>query len=63
MKIIEVLMSSDKALFEAVDAENDTEIATSDLVNIIKSVNGPWSGPMTSDEFEKYINVLDSKHG
>ena len=63
MKIIEVLISSDKALFEAVDAENDTEIATSDLVNIIKSVNGPWSAPMTSDEFEKYINVLDSKHG
>ena len=63
MKITEVLLSSDKALFEAVDAENDTEISSSDLVDVIKSANGPWHGPMTSDEFGEYLNTFVSKRG
>lgn len=50
MKINEVLLPSDEALFEAIDAENDTGLRTEDVVKIIKSKNGPWSGPMTGDE-------------
>ena len=50
MKITEVLEPSEQALFEALDAENDTGLATSDLVKIVKSQNGPWSEPMTGDE-------------
>lgn len=50
MKINEVLLPSDEALFEAIDAENDTGLRTEDVVKIIKSKNGPWSGPMSGDE-------------
>lgn len=50
MKINEVTQPSEQALFEAIDAENDTGFATSDLVKIVKSVNGPFEGPFTSDE-------------
>lgn len=49
MKINEVLLPSDEALFEAIDAENDTGLRTEDVVKIIKSKNGPWSGPMSGD--------------
>jgi hypothetical protein len=63
MKITEVLLSSDKALFEAVDAENDTEISSADLVNIIKSANEPWSEPMTGKEFDEYLDNFVVKHG
>ena len=50
MKIIEVIEPTGQALFEALDAENDTGFATADLVKIVKSANGPWSKPMTGDE-------------
>lgn len=50
MKIIEVIEPTGQALFEALDAENDTGFATTDLVKIVKSANGPWSKPMTGDE-------------
>jgi len=64
MKITEVLLSSDKALFEAVDSENDTEIASSDMVNIIKAASsGSWSKPMTGDEFDDYIDALVGQYG
>ena len=64
MKITEVLLSSDKALFEAVDAENDTELASSDIVKIIKAASsGSWSEPMTGDEFDDYIDALVGQYG
>jgi hypothetical protein len=64
MKITEVLLSSDKALFEAVEAENDTELSSSDMVNIIKAASsGSWSKPMTGDEFDEYLDTFVSKNG
>ena len=54
MKITEVIEPSDNELFEALDAENDTGIATTDLVKIVKSQNGPWGEPMTGDEILLY---------
>ena len=57
-------MSSDKALFEAVDAENDTELASSDIVKIIKAASsGSWSEPMTGKEFDEYLDTLVGTHG
>jgi len=64
MKITEVLLSSDKALFEAVDAENDTEISSSDMVDVIKAAsNGSWSNPMTGEEFDDYLDTLVGQNG
>lgn len=63
MKINEVFLSSDKALFEAVDSDNDSEIATQDLVKVIKTANGPWSKPMTSEEFGAYLDSLAVQNG
>lgn len=50
MKITEVTQPSENALFEALDAENDTGFLTEDLVKIVQAANGPWSGPMSGDE-------------
>jgi hypothetical protein len=50
MKITEVTLPSEQTLFEALNAENDTEFSTGDLVKIVKSANGPFNGPFTSDE-------------
>jgi len=50
MRINEVTQPSEQALFEAIDASNDTGLRTDDVVAIIKSANGPWSKPMTGDE-------------
>ena len=63
MKINEVLEPSEQALFEALDAENDTGLATSDLVKIIKSRNGPWSKPMTGDEMIARLEAALGKNG
>ena len=57
-------MSSDKALFEAVNAENYTEISSSDMVNIIKAASsGAWSKPMTGNEFDEYLDTLVENNG
>lgn len=63
MKINEVLEPSDKALFEALDADNDTGLRTEDLVKIVKAKNGPWSEPMTGDEFEARLLEMAKKYG
>jgi ATP-dependent DNA ligase len=63
MKILEVTQPSEQALFEAIDAENDTGIRTEDLVKIIKTKDGPWAGPFTSEEFEQHLRQLAEAHG
>lgn len=63
MKINEVLEPSEQALFEAIDAENDTGLMTEDVVKIIKSRNGPWSKPMTGDEFDEHLAEMARKYG
>jgi hypothetical protein len=55
MKINDVTQPSDKALFESLDMENDTGLKTEDIVKLVKSVNGPWSKPMTAEEFLAHI--------
>lgn len=63
MKINEVLEPSEQALFEALDAENDTEFATTDLVKIVKSANGPFTGPFTGDEMIARLYEAAAKNG
>lgn len=63
MKINEVTQPSDEALFEALDAENDTGLLTEDLVKIIKSKNGPWSGPYTLEESNARLRALAKANG
>lgn len=63
MKINEVTQPSEKSLFEAVDADNDTGLRTEDVVKIIKSRNGPWSKTMTGDEFDAHLTEMARKYG
>jgi hypothetical protein len=63
MKITEVIEPTEQALFEALDAENDTGFATGDLVKIVKSKNGPWSKPMTGDEMIARLEAALGQHG
>jgi hypothetical protein len=63
MKLNEVTQPSEKALFEALDAHNDTGLHTEDVVSIIKSVDGPWHGPMTGDEFHEHLQEMAKKYG
>lgn len=63
MKITEVTQPSEQALFEALDAENDTGIATADVVKLIKSMNGPTKGPFTGDEMLARIQAAIGTNG
>lgn len=63
MKINEVLEPSEQALFEAVDADNDTGLRTEDVVKIIKTRNGPWSDTYTPEEFTARLDEMARKHG
>lgn len=63
MKINEVTQPSEQALFEALDADNDTGLLTEDLVKIVKSKDGPWSGPLTGDEFDAHLAEMANKYG
>ena len=63
MKITAVIEPSYNELFEALDAENDTGIATTDLVKIVKSQNGPWGEPMTGDEMIARLEAALGKNG
>ena len=63
MKITEVIEPSEQALFEALDAENDTGLDTSDLVKIVKSQSGQWSKPMSGDEMIARLEAAVGQHG
>lgn len=54
MKINEVLEPSENALFEAIDADNDSGIATSDLVDVVKARRAPYT-KVSADDFQKLI--------
>jgi hypothetical protein len=59
MKISEVTEPSDGRLFEQLDADNDTGLATSDLVRIVRQAReGKWSEPMTGDELMDHLGKL-----
>jgi hypothetical protein len=62
MKLSEITASEQQILFEAIDADNDTEFNTADLVKIVESVNGHWSDPMSGDEFMNDLkSMLESR--
>lgn len=51
MRINEVQQPSDKALFESIDANNDTGYLTEDLVKLVRTAqDNEWSEPMTAQE-------------
>ena len=51
MRINEVQQPSDKALFESINAENNTGYLTEDLVKIVRTHQAnEWSQPMTAEE-------------
>ena len=63
MKLNEVTQPSEKALLEAVDARNDTGLLTEDVVKIIRSVDGPWSGPFTLEESVAHLRAMAEELG
>lgn len=51
MRINEVQQPSDKALFESIDAENNTGYLTEDLVKVVRTHQAnEWSEPMTGEQ-------------
>jgi len=51
MRINEVQQPSSKALFESIDAENNTGYLTEDLVQVVRTHQAnEWSEPMTAEE-------------
>ena len=51
MRINEVQQPSDRALFENIDAENNTGFLTEDLVQVVRTYQAnEWSRPMTAQE-------------
>ncbi len=53
------IFESEQELFEAVNAVNDSNIDTADLVKVVKAEHeGDWSKPMTADEFARYLDRL-----
>jgi hypothetical protein len=53
---------TDEELFAELDRDNDSGFQTSDLVKLVRSASGPWSGPMTGEEFEAHLNALAAKY-
>jgi hypothetical protein len=51
MKITEVLQNNEQALFEVLDAANDTEFVTEDVMKVVKSEAGAWSEPVSGEDF------------
>lgn len=51
MRINEVQQPSDRALFESIDAENNTGFLTEDLVKVVRTHQAnEWSEPMTAEQ-------------
>jgi len=65
VKFSEIIQASeDKALFEELDASNDSGFSTEDLVKIVKTANTPCAGEMSSDEFTEYMRInVDKNYG
>ncbi len=62
MKIKEVTQNKSQALYEALDAENDTGVSTNDLVKIVEAHNeNKWKTFESSADLFAYLDQLDSK--
>lgn len=57
MKINEVTITNAQALFEAIDATNDTGFLTEDLVKVVNAEDGAWSKPVSGDQM---MSILES---
>ena len=61
MKIKEVTQNESEALYEALDAENDTGVATADLVKIVDAhKKNEWRRFNSSDDYFAYLDQLDA---
>jgi hypothetical protein len=59
MLIKEVQQPSNRALFEALDRENDSGLRTEDLLSIVREQRSArWSQPMTGDELSQLLEGL-----
>lgn len=59
MKVNDVTKTEDNALYEALDAENDTGVSTEDLVKIAKAhQDDNWTRYNTVEDFIKYLDEL-----
>lgn len=62
MRINEITRLEGKALYEAIDAENDTGVKTDDLVKIVEAHRkGEWKTFDTAESFESYLDELEAK--
>lgn len=62
MLIKEVQQPTDRALFEALDRENDSGLLTEDLVNIVREHRANrWSEPMTGDQLSQLLEGIRGK--
>jgi hypothetical protein len=60
MKITEVQQPSSRALFEAIDQENNTGFKTEDLVRIVQEdSSNRWSKPLTAEELLELLSAGD----
>lgn len=57
MKINEVTITNAQALYEAIDATNDTGFLTEDLVKVVKAEDSAWSKPVSGDQM---MSILES---
>jgi hypothetical protein len=64
MKIKEVTQNDAEALYEAIDAENDTGVATNHLVRMVDShKQNKWKTFESSADLFAYLDQLDSEDG
>ena len=62
MKIKEVTQNESEALYEALDAENDTGVSTKNLVKMVAShKNDKWKTFDSSADLFAYLDQLDSE--
>lgn len=63
MKIKEVTQNEADALYEAIDAENDTGVATDNLVRMVNShKENQWKTFESSADLFAYLDQLDSEY-
>lgn len=59
MKVNDIAKTEDDALYEALDADNDTGVSTKDLVEIAKAhKDNNWTRYNTVEDFIKYLDEL-----
>jgi hypothetical protein len=47
---------TEEELFAELDGDNDSGFQTNDLVKLVRSEDGPWSEPVSGEEFMKIVD-------